>query len=202
MTNAPLPNFDPLDPVQVREAFLEAIADLSKRRDELKQAQARAPKEVKSRRQAEDYVTHIKALKAAKKRVEDERKAEKGKYDACGKVIHAAATNIETDLDKLIDEAEGRLHAYAETDPEATEIRGEYGGKITRIDGIDIEIKNAKEIPPRVLWSFLTHDAIEKALRAWHRNNKERVQRMVDVGEGDKIIKGVRFVSTTKTTVR
>lgn len=256
MTDAPnTPNFDPMNAEHVRDAFLEKIAEAKARAAELKGAHERAPKTVESDEALSDYTTLVKALKECRKTIEAARKEEKGRYDACGKVIHDAAKYITDDLDKMAREGEGRMSAYqrrvaeeerkrrekeaeearkaaqersealqseedldaaiaAETQAQQAEreaqakpadlhrARGEYGGVSSLRSVLAFEIKNAFEIPPTELWRFLTHEAIEKAVRAWMRTNQENVKRAVQAGEGDKLLRGVRFFEETKTTVR
>jgi DNA repair exonuclease SbcCD ATPase subunit len=264
-----LPNFDPLNEEHVRDSFMERIADLRQRFENLKLSHERCPAAVESEGDLRRFTDHVKNLKACAKALEEARKAEKGKYDACGKVVHGVATGYTEQLVKWARDAEARMTAYqrkeaeeerkrreeeerlareeaerlakeaadkaaalqseedldkalaaeeeAKRAEEAAEkarreaeakasgmhkARGEYGGVSSLQTRMTFEIKNAYDIPPSVLWPFIDAEAMQKALRKFMAVNKETVKRAVDAGEGEKIIKGVRFFEDVKSVVR
>ncbi len=99
-----LPNFDPMNPEHVREAFLAEIAPLTQRSDELIAAFDRAPEKVEDDQTESRMTTLAKQIGECAKEIEAKRKDHKGRYDKCGAEIHGIAKGY---TDKLADSKGG-----------------------------------------------------------------------------------------------
>lgn len=107
-----LPNFDPFNEENVRDAFMEKIGEARKRFMELQESHSRAPATVESDEQLGQFTTLVKGMKECAKVIEQARKEEKGRYDACGKVVHGAALHFIDQLKKMAAEGEQRMTVY------------------------------------------------------------------------------------------
>lgn len=252
---APLPNFDPLDPEHVKDAFMERIADLRERFEDLKGSHARCPEKVESDADMRRFTDHVKNLKACAKAFEEARKAEKGKYDECGKVVHGIAKGFADDLAKWAREAEQRMTDYqtrvaqeeerrrqeeerkkreeaerlaqeakdadtledairaeeaaekarreAEAKPaDLHRARGEYGGVSSLRSVLAFEVLDIHAVPLETLRRHFSAEDINKAVRGFMSANREEVKERVKRGDGEGILRGIRFYEDKKTTVR
>lgn len=113
MSEAPAtPNFDPMNPDMVRDAFLEEIAEAADRAKEIEEGFARAPAEVTDDKIESAMTTLAQQCGKCAAVIEGKRKEAKGRYDACGNAIHGVAkkhVDTMTDIKKKI---EARINTY------------------------------------------------------------------------------------------
>lgn len=149
-----LPNFDPLNPDHVRDAFIEAIGAETERSTALLEAYERAPETVEDEGTAAKVTDMVKQFRACAKAIEDKRKYHKTRYDACGKMVHAVASEITKGLAEHQRNLENRLTAYQRRIAEAERKKREE------------EERQRREEAERLEREAKTDEDIDKAIAA------------------------------------
>lgn len=165
---APPPNFDPLNPDHVREAFRQEIAPLIQRSDELVAAFQRAPEKVEDDQAESRMTTLAKQLGECASAIEAKRKEHKGRYDKCGNEIHGIAKGYSDKLsgDKrnpgLKQEVEKRIGVFQRQKIDAERKRREE------------EARRAEEAARQKTEALQSEEELDEAVRAEEEAAKAR----------------------------